>query len=442
MRRPTRQENLMRIHSLFDVRYPWEQMNARWRRWSLCALLALTMVEPAYVAYGGRPLLESGFANLDTLWRIMLGLACLALALSGRARESQYSIIGPFLPFFAWATLCWVYSGCHIPGFKSLGSSLIGFLFAIGVAKTLSSDRDVKLVFRSLLAGVFLAVIGAFVLYWFGLQPIPGAIVAEYRGIDYTESRFLGIGYAGNVATGVIPLFAVIILQSLSRPQVSKFLLIAFLLGIQSLTSMRNCVFTSIVVVILAGGASLFSTLGRGCIPARTTGWLKGLSPRGIGIVVLILAISFSLIPFIPQFVKKTETIGTSGRLEYWPLYMRLAAENPIFGLGAHGDTEFALTEGWDHIATPHNDYIMLAVCYGLPGLLLWMYGLVTVTVRVYRCSPRFRNHAICRSASLLTLVGLAVMMLVANRIRSPATMIQFLAMPALCLAVSAQRRK
>jgi O-antigen ligase len=76
-------------------------------------------------------------------------------------------------------------------------------------------------------------------------------------------------------------------------------------------------------------------------------------------------------------FVKtgaRPEGEALSGREIIWPIEIASVVQHPVFGLGPFRDIELLrFREDLPQVGAAHSDYLAAAVCYGIPGLLLFL---------------------------------------------------------------------
>lgn len=82
---------------------------------------------------------------------------------------------------------------------------------------------------------------------------------------------------------------------------------------------------------------------------------------------------------------EKADSAGT-GRGKLWKDTIWIILENPIYGLGPDGFVIYRLLE---NSKNPHNEYLMAAGMLGIPGLLLYLAGILSLVVCGWK---RFRQ--------------------------------------------------
>lgn len=81
--------------------------------------------------------------------------------------------------------------------------------------------------------------------------------------------------------------------------------------------------------------------------------------------------------------------IGTSGRDALWEVMIaEFESASQLTGAGA-GRSEYVISHAFGYITQPHNDYLRLAVDFGLVGLCLWLAALLLF---LFRAIGAFRD--------------------------------------------------
>lgn len=147
---------------------------------------------------------------------------------------------------------------------------------------------------------------------------------------------------------------------------------------------------------------------------------------RSLGPLVALLVLAFSVAPFLPDgYLDRVNTItdieadptgSAQGRWADFRLAARVAAQNPVIGVGL-GQDILALDEarGWAGWRSVHNAYLQIAVDLGIPGLLMFL-GLVIASFRSARRvelrsarEPAFRDLLILACGVQVALVAFVV---------------------------------
>jgi O-antigen ligase len=132
-----------------------------------------------------------------------------------------------------------------------------------------------------------------------------------------------------------------------------------------------------------------------------------------------------------------------SGREIIWPIEIASVIQHPWFGLGPFGDIQLLFfNEQLPQVGAAHSDYLAAAVCYGIPGLLLFCGTLYGVWRRILRYRAVDIEERTCRYAALFSLVGVSTTMIAENVIRDPRVFALHLLFPALCLSAGTINQK
>ena len=213
---------------------------------------------------------------------------------------------------------------------------------------------------------------------------------------------------------------------------------ILLLLVLPALSFLRAYLIGIVVSILFAALVAFWRSRGRG---------------RGLGQAydhgykrLLLLVASTLAIAAVVFFVKtgtRLEGEALSGREIIWPIEIASVIQHPVFGLGPFGDTELlSFQENLLQAGTAHSEYLAAAVCYGIPGLLLFLGTLFSIWRRVAHYAPASMDERACRYAALFSLVGLSTTIIAENVIRDPRLFSLHLLFPALCLSAAAWRRQ
>jgi O-antigen ligase len=111
-------------------------------------------------------------------------------------------------------------------------------------------------------------------------------------------------------------------------------------------------------------------------------------------------------------------SVNVTGRTAVWARIWESWKLHPIFGQG--GGSTFPYTDK-DNMGHPHNDYLRLLHDYGLVGASLWVIGIISLCVRIFRNArqtwrdglPGEETHV----AAFVALVGTSIAMSTDNSI-------------------------
>lgn len=311
-------------------------------------LLWLVLAEPLRVA-GVQGPLAAAFAFL------VLFFVPAFLFIGGGSRGR--SIGGPvviLLIFLLWGTAVSITAGLTREGLQNL--SIYGAFSSVVVLSSSTAGRlDPS---RLLMRIRVFAVIG-----------IVPALVMGLNSWSIGQ-RFIG--------TGALPAIAAIgIIASIVMPKSkTKTLYLLF--------------FLVVIFLSLSRAYIVFAALAM-AVPAIRTA-KERLAPKFVMRLVLVGTLAFLALtqypPLRDRFLVNDGVaiggvdIGTSGRDALWQVMLsEFEAGNRIFGAGA-GRSELIISSYFGSITQPHNDYLRLAVDFGLVGLSLWLLAFVLFIVR------------------------------------------------------------
>jgi len=264
-----------------------------------------------------------------------------------------------------------------------------------------------------------------------GVQVMPGEI-ATLGQLEW----FHGVGTPAYMVAACACLIAWVLAKQLSDAKYFSVSPILLLLLIPALSFLRTYLIGIVATIITAALIAILRQRKR------------GLQHMEAGSKRLVLLASLTLLIGALIFVMKTgsreEGNELSGRQIIWPIELASIVQRPVFGLGPFGDVQLLFfDEQLPQVGAAHSDYLGAAVCYGIPGLLLFVGAFAVFWKKVRRWSVVAHDDRICRDAALLSLVGLLTTIIAENVIRDPRTFTLHLLFPALCLtAVPAIRRE
>ena len=200
------------------------------------------------------------------------------------------------------------------------------------------------------------------------------------------------------------------------------------LLAIPALTFLRAFLIGIVVSILYAGAVALWRSrrkprpLPRGARPRCGRVVLLGMATIALGTVIFLMKTGI-----------RAEGDELSGREIIWPIEIASVIQHPIFGLGPFGDVDLLrFKEDLPQLGAAHSDYLGSAVCYGLPGLLLFVAALCSLWRRILRFGPVNVEESACRYAALFSLAGLSTTMIAENVIRDPRLFTLYLLFPGL----------
>jgi O-antigen ligase len=177
----------------------------------------------------------------------------------------------------------------------------------------------------------------------------------------------------------------------------------------------------------------------------RRSGGVQQTYDHGYKRLLPLVAVTLVIgaVIFLQKTGSREEGNELSGREIIWPIEIASVNQHPVFGLGPFGDIQLLFfDERLPQVGAAHSDYLGAAVCYGIPGLLLFCGALYGVWRRILRYRAVSIEERTCRYAALFSLVGVSTTMIAENVIRDPRLFSLHLLFPALCLSAAASGRQ
>lgn len=391
------------------------------------AVFALCMSAPEQLLAPIDPDALNPFAG--TMKLSVLGLGCLLVILCRSSRNLKI-IASPFGWLIAWALICWIVSGANILPLRNLVSSFGGILVLAGLCGAVEVVGGVRGMVRLLVWALIIAAAASVFLGLLGIQAMPGELALPGQ-----LELFHGIGMSGYMVAACACLIAWVLARQLSDPTAQSVGPVLLLLIIPALSFYRSYL-TGIVASIIA--AALLGLWRSGKNPgARSRSGVKRL------VLMMLLSLVAGVVIFFLKTATREEGSELSGREIIWPIEIASVVQHPLFGLGPFGDIQLLFfDEQLPQVGAAHSDYLGAAVCYGLPGLFLFVGALVRIWRRVVRYSVSTFEERVCRDAALLSLVGLSTTIIAENVIRDPRLFTLHLLFPALCLSAGTINQK
>lgn len=390
------------------------------------AAFALCMSAPEDLLAPIDPFALNPFAGMMKLLVLVLGCA---LVLICRSASNLKSIASPFSWFIAWALLCWIFTGAGTLPLRNLVSSFGGILVLAGLCGAAELVGGIHGIVRLMVWALAITAAFSVFLGFIGIVAMPGELALPGQ-----LELFHGIGTPAYMVAACASLIAWVLARHLADPRVRTVGPILLLLAIPALSFLRTY-FIGIMVSI--GAAVLLAWWRRRKAPVARSG------PGSKRLVLLmLLVLGAGAVVFLMKTGSRNEGDELSGREIIWPIEIASVIKHPLFGLGPFGDIQMLFfDEGLPQVGAAHSDYLGAAVCYGLPGLLLFVGALARVWKRVRSYAASSHEARVCRDAALLSLVGLATTIIAENVIRDPRLFSLHLLFPALCLTASTVRR-
>jgi O-antigen ligase len=357
---------------------------------------AADKTSPMIRVFAAAVVMISGLNDLPTKWGLgaIATIACVIwcwLPLRRRLRELRrlWTVLNPFVIFFAWGLLSFVWHRPFMSGLQNLAVLLVFLGLILHCSEAPTPKPNCK--FYTALG---IAVWGASVLYAISL--LVDGLGSEWILGARTFGLFALVGISWYVARWCsgVP-------KSLG-PAIVLLLLIALSLSRMS----------------FAIGIALFPF-------ASVTVATKGKRLRIIAVAVLITAIVLTAVSQFSAFTERFEAeegtrsavdvgghnLDTSGRLVMWALVWQSYLDSPWVGKGV-GSAADLVENTLSGISHPHCDYLMLLHDYGIVGLMLFLLGLINLACWLWK-DWRSSHTADLRGATfqLATLLFLIVIM-------------------------------
>jgi O-antigen ligase len=391
------------------------------------AVFALCMSAPEELLAPANPDALNPFAG--TMKLFLLGLGGVLVFLCRSSRNLKI-IASPFGWLIAWALICWIVSGANILPLRNLVSSFGGILVLAGLCGAAEVVGGVRGMVRLLVWALVIAAAASLFLGLLGIQAMPGE-----RRVPWEVELFHGIGISAYMVAACACLIAWMLGGQLADPTARSVGPILLLLIIPVLSFLR-AYFIGIVASIIAAG--LLAWWRRRKHPGeRFPSRFKRL------ILLMLLSLVVGAVVFSMKTASREEGSELSGREIIWPIEIASVVQHPLFGLGPFGDIQLLFfDEQLPQVGSAHSEYLWAAVCYGLPGLFLFVGALAGIWRRVLRYAASTLEERASRYAALLSLVGLSTTIIAENVIRDPRLFALHLLFPALCLSAGATNPK
>ena len=181
-------------------------------------------------------------------------------------------------------------------------------------------------------------------------------------------------------------------------PSHTGFLLVSTIIGLLGITAIRkpkNGILYSVILLILMGLVIIYSR-SRACAIAGIIGLFYVVctfyTRLNSGKILLSSLPIFYLLSFILYFVRIP---SAQGRILIWHVCLKMVVHNPI-GYGPNGmEKQYLLNQASyfetnpispfsiyaDNVAIPYNEFIRIAVLFGLLGLFAFIFILVNVLI-------------------------------------------------------------
>lgn len=409
---------------------------AGWARVRLVELLVvatflLCMSAPEELFYTSVESELNPFVGATKLLLLGLALAILLFCPQGRR---HWAIAGPFGMLMVWALVCWVVTGADILPARNLVSSFGGILVLAAFSAAAELLGGIRKLVRLLVCALIVGTLTSVLLGVMGFQAMPGELASPWQ-LEW----FHGIGIPAYAVAGCAVLIAWVLARHVSGPGIWMELGVLALLVIPAMSFLRAYLI-GIVASIIVAAFFAFRNSHRKNGGGRMKGYDSGYK-RLLRLVVVTLSIGTVI--FFLKTSTREEGNELSGREIVWPIEIASVMRHPVFGLGPYGDIELLrFQEDLPQVGAAHSDYLAAAVCYGVPGLLLFVGALYSLWTRILRYPAVGIEARSCRYAALFSLAGLSTTIIAENVIRDPRLFALHLLFPALCLSAIATNQK
>jgi len=364
---------------------------------------------------------------------LLLGLAFAILLLCPQGRR-HWAIAGPFGMLMVWSVFCWVVAGADILPARNLVSSFCGILVLAAFSAAAELLGGIRVLVRLLICALIVGALTSILLGVMGFQAMPGELASPWQ-LEW----FHGIGIPAYAVAGCAVLIAWVLARHISEPGVWMELGVLALLVIPAMSFLRAYLIGIVVSIIVAAFFAFRNSRRK-----NSDGRLQGYDSRYKRLLrLVVVTLGVGIVIFFLKTSTREEGAPLSGREIIWPIEIASVMQHPVFGLGPYGDIELLrFQEDLPQVGAAHSDYLGAAVCYGVPGLLLFCGALYGMWKRILRYRAASLEDRACRYAALLSLVGLSTTMIAENVIRDPRLFALHLLFPAICLSAAAIDRK
>ena len=394
------------------------------------AALVLCMSAPEELFYSQTEVELNPFTGAVKLALLGLGIAILLLC---QSHKRHWAIAGPFAMLMGWAIICWMASGADVLAARNLVSSFGGVLVLAAFCAAAEYIGGIRRVVRLLAWALIITVFISILLGIMEFQPLPGQ-----SRLPGELEWFHGVGLPYYAVAGCAVLIAWVLAWHLSGPEIWLEPAVLLLLAIPALVFLRAFL-TGIVVSVL------FATIVAFQLFRRSEGRLQQIYRRRFKRLLVLATVTLAIgaVIFVMKTAIRAEGEELSGREIIWPIEIASVWQHPIFGLGPFGDIDLLrFKENLPQVGAAHSDYLGAAVCYGIPGLILFGGALYGMWNQIGRFAPVNVEERACRYAALFSLVGVSTSMIAENVIRDPRLFSLYLLFPALCLSAARLHRQ
>ena len=363
---------------------------------------------------------------------LLLGLG-FAILFICRGHKQHWAIADPFVMLMAWAVICWMVSGADMLPARNLVSSFGGIVVVASFCSAVPYVGGIRGIVRLLVWALVLTAVTSVILGILGLQAMPGELASATQ-LEW----FHGIGLPGYAVAGCAVLIAWVLARYLSGPGVWLEPVIVLLLLIPAFSFLRTFLIGIVFSIIVATYVAVRRTRRRK--PEHQQTYDHGYK-RLLLLLTVILFLAAAI--FLLKTSTREEGSELSGREIIWPIEIASIIQHPLFGIGPFGDVKLLrFIEDLPQVGAAHSEYLGAAVCYGVPGLILFVGTLYAIWKRILRYRPTSLDERSCRYAALFALGSLSITIIAENVIRDPRLFALYLLFPALCLSAGATNLK
>jgi len=336
---------------------------------------------------------ETSILTIRFLWTVLTLVLLIpvirrygAIKLGPRARR----IIMPAIIFFLWAIVANVVNTNMATTLQYARTAATALVILFLLPAAIRNEKDVRIVVVvALVAGAASALVA--VMQHYSNLGLPSWEI--YEGV-FHQGRTTGLSetpiqLAYNLPIVVAPLIAIYFIRATS-PRVRKYLLLIILIMIMGIffTYTRSGMYSlapAFLIMILL---------------------LKGKPKKELFLITLLLAVSFFWYSDMKgnRYSKGfTTERSAAGRLVLWEAGVKIALDNPVFGIGsdkflgeASGYKEAVSAANLERLGAgaalgtekPHNDFIRVWLSYGTVAFIAFIVALIGIFrnfLEVYR---------------------------------------------------------
>jgi O-antigen ligase len=357
----------------------------------------------------GRTSAESP-ALFTTLWRLWQIPFCVAVLMQMHRPWRCLRPLIPLFPYFGWVLVCTAINDWDMITIKGLADLLLPYLVTAILAGWIFEHPEMDFFKKTLWISFWFIVILTILLGLLGLQPFPGTN-------DPTPGApaclFLGVG-SPNPFLDLCACLLFLTLAEADKHPVSWVVQRTAIILIPCTMALFRATLGGLLGAVLVAVLLRFRKVQGRRLDTRKNRRIA------LGLVMLLIAGILSATPILMRKMMTPDgEVSFSGRLDVWPIYLAAAIQHPIWGLGPNGDVRLGTQNVLLYAAgQAHSDYLMQAICYGAPGLLLWMGGMWMLFRRALRLRNGSEKAMHIRLAAIFSFVALGITMIMENKIR------------------------